>query len=280
MCRLFGWLSPNETPAEDLLTQSAHSLLRLSDVNPEHLQDDGWGIGWFHAGTPVIRKGSYGAFRPAERSQFLSAAHDASGTLVVGHLRKASNPMNLPLERLHGSANSQPFSEDGLLFIHNGMIPLPAETRSRLGPYSQSPRGLNDSEVLFYLLLHNRSRSSDLREAYERSVKELTAVWEAQGRPGKGPYSGLNLIVATSPVELWAFCLYQGDHGTSLAGGKRPYYEMCFRERAGNLAVASEPLDGEPGLWMPLPAGTYLHAWIAHTKIMKETGGIHAKLGS
>jgi predicted glutamine amidotransferase len=270
MCRLFGLLSPDDRPAKPWLLDSELSLLTQSNVDPKHPQGDGWGISWRKGSKIVLTKGISGAHTPTERPNFIKAAEAAKGPMVIAHLRKASNPMKLPQEKLWSLENSQPFLEGKIIFAHNGAIPLPMETRERLGHYASSPKGVNDSEVYFYLLLRCLEDEKDPPRAYVMAMKELKEVWEKTGRPGEKPHSGLNIIFSTTPNELWAFCHYTGDYGVSLSGIARPYYEMCYREENGAAVVASEPMDRNESSWKPIASGRYLRATLKDGRVETE----------
>src|SRR5579859_2815243 len=130
MCRLFGMLGSPVTPAEPWLISTDRSLLAQSNANPAMLQPDGWGIAWYPATrSPRIVRGIGGAYEPGERERFIATARRSRGPVVIGHLRHASNPMNLPHVRLIGTENSQPFGHASYLFAHNGSVTHPAETR-------------------------------------------------------------------------------------------------------------------------------------------------------
>jgi predicted glutamine amidotransferase len=261
MCRLFGLLTSEDDAAETWLVRSDRSLLAQSNVAPETAQRDGWGIGWYtDGGRTHVEKGIRGAFDPAEREHFLAAARASLPPLVVGHLRHASNPMGLPSERLLGPENSQPFETHVRLFAHNGAIPFPRETRPFLGLHEDKPRGVNDSEVLFWLLVRNAEETNDPLRGYVQSVEDLVRVWQGLGRPKVAPFTGLNVLFAPGPQELWAFCLWTGDHGPGLLDRGRPYYEMTYHATPRRLVVGSEPFDGERSGWTSMPSGTFLHA--------------------
>jgi predicted glutamine amidotransferase len=274
MCRLFGLLSPDDRLAKPWLLDSELSLLRQSDIDPEHPQGDGWGVAWRNGSKIVLNKGISGAHTPKERPNFIKAAEVARGPLVIAHLRKASNPMKLPMEKIWGMDNSQPFLEGQVIFAHNGAIPLPTETRERLGHFASKVKGVNDSEVYFYLLLRCIEDEKDPPRAYVRAMKELTEVWEKNGKPGEKAFSGLNIVFSTSPKDLWAFCHYTGEHGTSLSGIKRPYYEMCYREEGGAAVVASEPMDRNEVSWKPIATGRYMHATLTDGRVTTECGDL------
>ncbi len=261
MCRLFGLLTVNSESAEPWLVRTDRSLLAQANASPDTAQRDGWGIGWFSPeGRPHVVKGVRGAFEPGERERFTETAHAAGRPLVLGHLRHASNPMRLPPEQLLGPENSQPFESHTALFAHNGSIPFPRETRPYLGIYEKELRGVNDSEVLFWLLVRNTAEISDPLRGYVRTVEDLVRVRKGTGETKVPPFTGLNVLYAPGPEELWAFCLWTGDHGPGLLDAGRRYYEMCYRSGPHSLVVGSEPFDREQGTWTSLESGNYLHA--------------------
>lgn len=275
MCRLFGLLSSRVESAEPWLVKHERSLLAQSNVTPEVAQRDGWGVGWFTStGRTVVVKGVHGAFEEGEVERFRDAAKAAEGPLVIGHLRHASNPMNLPRERLLALENSQPFENHTTLFAHNGSIPFPTETRPLLGVHEPKVRGVNDSEVLFWLLVRHAEENHDPLNAYVHAVEDLVRVWMGLGRPAIPPYSGLNVLFAPSPDDLWAFCLWTGDHGTGLFDDSRRYYEMAYHAEPHRVVVGSEPFDLTAGTWKSLESGTYLHARRVGEHVECTTGAI------
>lgn len=275
MCRLLGLLGSVATPAEPWLIGTDRSLLAQSNANADHLQDDGWGVGWYDGRRlPRVEKGARGAFRPEERPRFTTVARQATGPVVVAHLRNASNPMHLPRERLLGLENSQPFQHEGMLFAHNGSIPFPRETRPLLGKYEPNLRGVNDSEVLFWLLVKHTEALGDPLAAYAATVEDLVRVWADRGRPAGGPFTGLNVLFTRGPNELWAFCLWHGDHGGALIDRTRPYYQMAHVEDAKLALVGSEPFDSKRTDWRGFANGSYLSAHAAHGLVAVKTGPI------
>ena len=273
MCRLLGVLSPTEISARPWLLDSDRSLYAQSNVSPEMAQRDGWGIGWYDSGGRIhVQKGIRGAFEPTEKEHFRLIAGTARSRNLIGHLRHASNPMNLPRERLLSLANSQPFEDGETLFAHNGMIPLPMETRKLLGPLDSRVLGINDSEVLYWLMEKHFNESGNALEAYVGARRDLVTVWERNGRPKPGPWSGLNVLFAPMPDELWAFCCYEGDHGNNLCDDGQPYYQMSYQQTSTGLIVGSEPFDSHRENWNALPNGQYLRGRIRNGTVMIEKG--------
>jgi predicted glutamine amidotransferase len=275
MCRLFGFLSGRPSQVEEYLVKGDRSLLAQSHASATRAQRDGWGIAWYDgARSTRIEKGIGGAFAPKERGRFLAAAGAAHGPTVVAHIRNASNPMHLPAGQLIAMENSQPFSAKGVLFAHNGEIPLPRETRALLGEFDSNIRGVNDSEVLFWLLNRQLAESGDPLRAYTRTKQTLNGVWEGHRRRPKFPYSGLNVIFTRGRNELWAFCSWLGEYGTGLLATDRPFYEMGFQRTADSIVVGSEPFTSTDVDWRPLRNGEYLVAHRDHDRVRFETGTI------
>jgi predicted glutamine amidotransferase len=261
MCRLFGMLTTKEETGEHWLARSDRSLLAQSHVSPDTAQSDGWGVGWFtDGGRARVEKGTGEANAEGERERYLAAARDARPPLILGHLRNASNPLHLPHEQLIAVENSQPFDAHTILFAHNGAINFPVETRPFLGLHESKVRGVNDSEVLFWLLVRNTEEHGDPLIGFRHTVEDLVRVWEAMKEPEIPPFSGLNILFSRGPTELWAFCLWTGDHGTGLFDASRRYYEMTYQAAPHRVIVGSEPFDREPGVWKSLGSGSYLKA--------------------
>lgn len=256
------------------MVRSDRSLLAQSNASPTTAQKDGWGIAWFGpGGRPKVEKGVRGAFEPGDQERFEAAAGAAEGPLVIGHLRHASNPRALPSEQLIGLENSQPFDSHTTIFAHNGSVPFPLETAPMLGVHERELKGVNDSEVLFWLLVRNAEETRDPLRGYVQSVEDLVRVWQGLGRPKVHPFTGLNVLYAPAPTELWAFCLWLGEHGCGLLDDSRPYYSMAYHAAPHRLLVGSEPFDREKGFWNSLASGQYLHA-------VREGGRVEVRSGA
>ncbi len=278
MCRLLGYLSADRhASARRWFLDGPRSLLAQSNAQSTSLQADGWGIAWYEPdGRLAVERGTGGAYEPTERPRFEAAARRARGSVVIGHLRRASNPRRLPREQLVGLENSQPFSDGAVAFAHNGSIPYPVETEPLLGRFVSNVRGVNDSEVLFWLWRRHLDEGSDPVGAYEATIADLVRVWTAKDGKVGTPYSGLNLVVATGPGELWAFCRSLGDRHTALIDRGRPYYEMAYRADRSTIVVGSEPLDDERAAWRSLNDGSFLRATVRGDSVEVKTGSLSA----
>ncbi len=275
MCRLFGLLGTPVSRAEPWLLQSDRSFLAQSHVSEEQAQKDGWGIAWYDAHRIArIEQGIHGAFEATDRARFEAAARAARGPVVLGHLRHASNPMGLPRSRLLALENCQPFGHNGSLFIHNGEITLPRETRPRLGKLEGHVKGVNDSEVLFWLFTSHLESLADPLAAYARTRKDLEEVWRENGKHPELPYSGLNVIYTRGPNEIWAFCHWLGEHGGGLLNAGQPYFRMGYQSDAKTLVIGSEPFSAQHPDWRPLENNQYLVAHVEHGLVGVKTGEI------
>ena len=259
MCRLFDQISLHERNAVDLLVASEFSLLKQSSLNKKNLQKDGWGLVSkkpLNGGWDVV-KSARAVFE--EKAKFSRAARGTESPLIIAHIRHASNPKKLPPASLNRLENSQPFLHDGLAFAHNGTLNIPDEVARTLGRYAHNLKGVNDSEVLFWLFVktwgtEKKPGRDRWRNVFRKMISHIESVWASipkAKRKFKAPYSGLNFLASDGRV-LAAQSFYDRPDGKSLCGQGRPYFEMCYRVSEGRVTVASEPLDKTPG-WKRIP---------------------------
>lgn len=249
MCRLFGQLSLAPRSAADFLAESPRSLLAQSDARASGLQKDGWGIACFSGRRPRVTKSPRPVFEEAGR--FAGAAARARSRVVLGHIRAASNPRGVARRRLIGPANTQPFSDGGWAFCHNGTLQIPDEVARFLGKYRSRVRGINDSEVFFWQFRKHIDAQGDPAEALKACVRETWGIWEACKKryPGKSsPYTGLNALVSDGR-SLYAMCHYRHRPGRGLIS-RQPWGMMSLARRGGRVVIASEDMDG--GRWQRL----------------------------
>lgn len=256
MCRLLGAIFAKAGSIEDHLLNSECSLFTQALKGK---QSDGWGIGFYDdENTPMVFKSD----RPVydDKGEFIKAAKAAKGRIVIAHVRKASNPRKLAREKLISVENSQPFNYSKYIFAHNGTINIPDEVSRRLGPYSKLIRGVNDSEVYFYLLLKLIEEGGDVIAAFRKVEQTLVHIFMEEEVSGfESPFTSLNAVLSDGN-KLYAFTRYLYDLGPSMCYGDAPIYEMCFRLNDGCLIVASEKTDR--GRWIPLKNNNLLVCWV------------------
>lgn len=260
MCRLYGQISARAAPASDFLADSERSLLKQSDVRGRDLQKDGWGVAFYEGDRARVVKSPNPIFEEAGKFSALSAR--IRSKVVLGHIRAASNPRGVPVRRLIGRENTQPFTDGRVVFIHNGTLHIPGEVEKALGRWRRRVRGLNDSEVYFWQFMKFLERCGDPSKALEACVREIWAIWGSvkAGYPGRrAPHAGLNAVVSDGR-SLHALCLYprRGPGRPSLYNPRQAWGAMSLGRRNGRVIVASEDLDSRG--WDHLAEGEIVSA--------------------
>jgi len=205
----------------------------LPGSSPGHR--DGWGIGFYKKGRPVLHKS--GACLTGEKADFerLARAADGSPVLVV-HLRKAV------WENTSCARHSHPFLAGDFMFAHNGTITDYQRLLSEPGTTGETaevkPDNPLDTEVFFHYVL--RRIHLGAARALKESLREII---------GSMSYSSLNCLMSDGK-RLYAFREYT----------KNPDYYTLFHARLGRSElVCSERVC--PGLaWKALPKGRLLIA--------------------
>jgi len=247
MCRLFAQVAPQRESARDFLADSAYSLLRQADADPNNPQKDGWGLAWFSAdGTARVIKSGRPA--PDERTRFTAAADEARSSVVLGHIRAASKGIGVD------EAHAHPFNDEGWVFAHNGTLFIHREVSAALGPRRARLKTDSDSEVYFQQLLKFMAAGHEPSAAFEACIEENWRLWaECRSRYPElpGPYSGLNAIASNgNGVHALCHAAHPGlaEHGVCHAD--QPWSVMSFAVRDGRFLLVSEGVD--EGEWTRL----------------------------
>lgn len=252
MCRLFG-MTGGQTPvsATFWLLEAPDSLEAQS-----HREPDGAGLGVFDAaGRPVVHRWPLAAYR--DRA-FAQEARTVESTSFVAHVRFAST----------GAVeirNTHPFTMDGRVFAHNGVVEGLDRLDDEIGDYARLVAGDTDSERVFALITRRTDEhGGDVTAGITSAVR-----WIAD----ELPVFALNLVLGTAD-GLWAlrypdthqlFVLERtagGPHGgrhleASSAAGRIRVRSHTLAQHAA-VVVASERMDDNPG-WRPLAPGELLH---------------------
>jgi predicted glutamine amidotransferase len=248
------------------LLETDKSLLRQASIRRDQLQRDGWGVAWRE--SPSTLPEVFKSPRPLadDRAALRRAARRAQGTSVLFHLRRASNPRGLPIARMRGRRNLQPFSYGKWMFAHNGTVPFPDAAARRLGRFSGRVRGLNDSEILFWLIMKELAAGAGVPAAIRRTRRTLARV-ARETSPGAAPHLGLNVMLSDGKT-FWAYAeAPAGARGTALATPDRPYSELAYLATPDRLWAASEPV-WTGGDWRSLRSGELLAARVARGRIV------------
>ncbi|HWH11955.1 MAG TPA: class II glutamine amidotransferase [Solirubrobacteraceae bacterium] len=265
MCRLFGMTAgPERLQATFWLLDAGDSLVAQS-----HRNADGTGLGYFDDdGRPRVDKRPIAAF---DDRAFAADARRAFSSTFVAHVRHATNG-GLTM------ANTHPFSQEGRLFAHNGVIGDVPKLERELGDDLRRVAGESDSERFFALITreidrHGGDLPAGIRAAVGWVVDEL-------------PIVSINFVLVT-PTDLWALrypetnTLYVldrapggggGEGGGRAPGGRAPGRAAPLEQTSSHgtrvvseqgrdrpvVVIASERMDDDPG-WRELEVGELVH---------------------
>ncbi len=271
MCRLFGLLSPIALNASQHLLEDPCSLYIQGNVDPERLQSDGWGIGFYGGGRSHLIKSHRPVYEEYER--FASAVQKANSKVILAHIRRASNPRKLPREKIISTGNSQPFGHERYLFAHNGTITIPDEVAESLGEWKRRIGGANDSEVYFWYILKEVTRGASFPDALKRFEKALTSLWlenREKHLDKDRPYIGLNALFSDGE-RLYAYCKYQKEDETeeSLCLKDQLAFQMSYLTSPERLVVASEKTNTAED-WKLLKSGHLLTGQIKQERVVVD----------
>jgi len=240
------------------LLEDPCSMYVQSKVDPRRRQGDGWGIGFYVDDVSTVIKSEKPVY--TERQKFASAVQVASSRIVLAHIRRASNPRGLPRERLISIENSQPFSYDKYVFVHNGTIRIPDEVAECLGEWENMLKGLNDSEVYFWYIVKRVTEGASFPEAVGKFQEELSVLWQKirERHNCDRPYVGLNVLFSDGE-NLYAYCKYDSrdESELSLCLRDQPVFQMSYLPDSTRLIVVSEKTNREEE-WQVLKSGQLL----------------------
>ena len=259
MCRLFGGLSAKPTNFSDFLLTDRCNLLRQADARKDKPQADGWGIAELSKDLFVFRSRGWAT---KERETFKAVASGLKSRTVVGHLRRASNPLKLSQGKLLAEENIQPFCHGGWAFGHNGQVNDPLSAKKALDDWACMVRGTNDSEVYFWHFLKAYNETRHVGEALTLTEERL-----AESCRKKEPFTSLNVVLAREN-ELYAWCRYLRQPKTvkkSLCMGKQGYYSMSYLAAPAKVAAMSEM--SREGDWVIMEDGDLMSARLKGKKV-------------
>lgn len=251
--------------------ESPHSLVAQSTASEKHRQSDGWGIAWFRGLRAQWLKSPKPVHDEAEVVKRTTI--DAVSRFSIAHIRDASNPLKLDKQKLLSLENTQPFAFQNYVFAHNGTLNIPKEVLATLGPWKRRMQGVNDSEVLFWLLMSYIEEGRPFPTAFAATVSHIWRVWEKLDRKSGEPYTGLNVVFSDGKSSYGAchFLSYPTPPRNALCTENWPFWQMCFRPEKGRVWIASEPLDKKPG-WRTLAPNDYIRATFDKDRIRWNIG--------
>ena len=253
MCRMLGIISVKPISPSKYLIKDECSLL-IQAVKGK--QSDGWGIGYYVSNNLNVFKSPKPVYE--EKDMFKIMCRKIKANIIIAHVRKASNPRNLPKEKLISKESSQPFYYKKYLFVHNGTIYIPDDVIEFLDEYKSIIRGVNDSEVYFAFLLKKLAETGDLIKAFREVERDLWNILKRSGKEIKYPYSSLNMIFSDG-TKIYALTRYlRGKNLNSICYGDTKYYRMSYYCNGEILIVSSEKTNRDD--WRTMNNGELLIA--------------------
>jgi hypothetical protein len=149
----------------------------------------------------------------------------------------------------YSAADIKPFSGNGFIFAHNGVLEIPAEIKTTLGKYEKLVKGVNGPQILFWQIMKMLDAYGDPALALEMAVEETKTVWfSVKGRyPGKkAPYRGLNIFLSDGGA-LWVLSHYQaGAKNEALMPRGWESGQIAWKKDDQKIIFLSEPPDDGP----------------------------------
>ncbi len=190
MCRLYGFISSVPRKVECELIKSQNSLLAQSVKDHRGLNNkDGWGLGEYIQGEPIVAKQA-GFAKNSE--EFRMAVSEAFSNNIISHIRRATIG-NISNENTH------PFVQDELMLAHNGHVEnfdfVKSKILMQLKPKEKEMiKGSTDSEHIL-ALIHNYYYESGvkLHQAFRLALTKIK-LWSLI--PNSNESSALNIVLS------------------------------------------------------------------------------------
>ncbi|MBV9366519.1 MAG: class II glutamine amidotransferase, partial [Solirubrobacterales bacterium] len=252
MCRLFALhAGRHDVSVEFWLLDAPVSMARQSEFNA-----DGFGMAALTARRAMM------LFRNP-----MQASEDPAYRHIARRLEACEMMVHLRYANTGGTSllNTHPFSQDGRLFAHNGVVGDLDRIEARLGSNRAMVMGDTDSERLFALVtLRIREAEGDVRAGLTAAVREVVSEFEL--------YS-INFLLAELG-HFWAF-RYPEHNPLHLQrrrpGGPSGAAQLDQSSASGDLRlhsddgaeaplvlIASERISDEPG-WEEIRPGELVH---------------------
>jgi predicted glutamine amidotransferase len=240
MCRLLGYCSRGSTSVADLL--AGEGLRDFTAMSAFHA--DGWGMAWYNADGPQLRKSTR---RALEEPEYDRLAHRALGDLGLVHLRWATPGLGI------GYHNSHPFQYGPYALVHNGAIHPQARLGDMLLAEWEGRRaGTTDSErYLLHLMWRLEARHGDMMAAVADTVTSIASRYAV---------NSLNAVLL-SPAKMYVISWHDparipADELRRRGLGRTPedfakYFNLAYRV-TGDAVVAASSGWPQPG-WTMLP---------------------------
>lgn len=241
MCRIAAYLGP-VLPLKTFLLEPSHSLVdqawRPREMRTATMNVDGFGFGWYtDEGEPAVYLNPMPIWSDVNLPHLGRALRSQTW---IANVRSATGGL------ASNSSNTQPYLDEDLMFVHNGLFD---EFATRFRPWARRQlhpeieariQGTSDSEYLFALLRQYVAEEPDLplETALARLLEDL--------EPVQGQARALMNLIVTDGIRLVATRHALNSECPSL------YFTADDDAFPGGILVASERLtDNE--YWQPVP---------------------------
>jgi glutamine amidotransferase len=241
MCRLAVYIGP-QIPLSRLLLEPEYGLMQQSwapkEMNEAKLNADGYGFSWFDADN---KPASYRTPMPIWSDVNLeSLGRTLSANQWFANVRSAT----LGLDVCH--ANTQPFSDNKFIFLHNGYIKnFNGEFRSQFqslidADHDKQIYGTTDSEYIFALIRQTVSTHPEF------TIPEiLRYVFKKIKKIINNSSALLNIVIGDNTK------VYASRHAIN-ASCPSLYYNLQEAQFPDGQLLVSEPFNNSPG-WQAVP---------------------------
>jgi glutamine amidotransferase len=257
---MYAFHANEPTKVECTLVHAQNALLIQSQRDEMgRAHSDGWGIGYYQSGHPIVERNAGAAHQGLH---FSNTAERVFARAVIAHVRLAT--VGIP-----AIYNCHPFRWGSWIFAHNGTLTAEARLRTELEAemgeeFAGLIHGSTDSELMFHWLVSrlrdekviNAEECFDLgkmRDALDESISQLDRRNDLAGatKPAKLNFVMTNgeILVATRLGNSLHYVYRQGLHDCEICGIPHVAHDNNVSYRA--VVVASEPLSNED--WKPLP---------------------------
>lgn len=158
MCRLLGIAANKPVDLMFSLREGTRTLATMSRGNR-----DGWGLGWYQDGKPVVVKEARQAH---ESLQFRQTSIEGYSRVFIAHVRFATMG-SMRRENCH------PFIYKQWLFAHNGTVNREHLFNQLDERHRSAIEGETDSEVLFHWLIQNIERNDSVLDGLGAALKNF-----------------------------------------------------------------------------------------------------------
>lgn len=192
---------------------------------------DGWGLVHYACGLPGSQlpqasKNAAAAYADAQYAQAVQKTLAQGSSILMAHIRRAADEYNqVELTNVH------PFTCKNWSFMHNGVLTgaFSPTAKAKIEQYREqlgSPKGITDSEHVFYYFLANlqdatgtlesqKIPTSTVQTVFAQTIKTLLADSEPRSLPLNG-----NVLGVQGNIQVQPACNFVVSDGTRLLAFK------------------------------------------------------------